>query len=127
MSGLIQRKTKWKENICVGISILTTLILVAGFFWLIGAKIQQQVAELSDTLPKTFEKARDQLNDSPVGKKIIERATSPESIKKAQAFAGTFFRSSFGVFGDLYVVLFIGIFLTVSPKTYIKGDKSGRY
>ena len=40
LSGLIQRKTKWKENICVALSILITFIFITGFFWLVGTKIQ---------------------------------------------------------------------------------------
>jgi predicted PurR-regulated permease PerM len=42
-------------------------------------------------------------------------------MDKAQAFAGEFFQSTFGVFGDVYVILFIGIFFTISPNTYTKG------
>jgi len=119
LSGLLQRKTKWNEKVCFSLAILITLFLTAGFFWLVGAKIQMQVAELSDTLPKTIENARAQLAKSPIGEKILERVTSEESATKLQGSATTFFKSTFGVFGDLYVVLFIGIFLTVSPKIYI--------
>src|SRR5690606_20433743 len=121
LSGLIQRKTAWNEKGCVGISIVGSLALVVGFFWLIGAQIQTQVAELTETLPKTIENVRNRLEGTPIGDKIIDRAASDESIKSIQAFAGGFFRSTFGVFGDLYVLLFIGIFLTVAPATYIDG------
>jgi predicted PurR-regulated permease PerM len=119
LSGLLQRKTKWNEKVCFSLAILATLVLTTGFFWLVGAKIQMQVAELSDTLPKTIENAKAQLAKSPIGEKILERITSKESATKLQGSAATFFKSTFGVFGDLYVVLFIGIFLTVSPKIYI--------
>lgn len=121
LSGLIQRKTKWNEKVCVGISILSTLLLMSGFFWLIGTQIQSQVNELAETLPKTIEKAKSQLEDSTIGDKLIERATSEDTSKKLRQFAGSFFSSTFGTFGDLYIVLFIGIFLTVSPDTYING------
>lgn len=52
LSDLIQRKTKWKEGLCLTISILGTLLLVVFLLWLIGAKVQAQIAELSDALPK---------------------------------------------------------------------------
>lgn len=35
--------------------------------------------------------------------------------------AQTFFQSTFGVLGDLYVVLFLGLFFTASPSAYTKG------
>jgi predicted PurR-regulated permease PerM len=121
LSGVIERRTHWNGKVCDAISILGTLILIAGFFWLIGSRIQTQVAELSDTLPKTIEKARNQLEGNKLGDKIIEEITSQTSAKKLENFAKGFFKSTFGVFGDLYVVLFIGVFLTVSPEKYIAG------
>ncbi|WNW01873.1 AI-2E family transporter [Tenacibaculum sp. HL-MS23] len=121
ISDFIQKKTNWKDGICVAISIITILILFSGLFWLIGAKVQSQTAELMETLPQTIDTAKSKLQDTSIGKTIIEELSSEKTIKKAQDFAGGFFKSSFGVFGDLYVVLFIGIFFTVSPKIYTKG------
>lgn len=121
LSNLIQRKTKWKEGICVSISIIVTLLIVAGLFWLIGAKVQGQIAELMETLPKTIDNVKAKLNDSSIGEKIVDKLSSKNSMDKAQVFAGQFFQSTFGVLGDIYVILFIGIFFTISPKTYTKG------
>lgn len=121
LSGLIRRKTKWKQGLCLTIGVIGTLLLVIGLFWLMGAKIQAQVAQLSDTLPATIENAKSRLSQNPIGKKLVEKASSPETIKKAKALASTFFKTTFGVFGDIYVVLFLGIFFTVSPEVYKKG------
>ncbi|HVG42319.1 MAG TPA: AI-2E family transporter [Chitinophagaceae bacterium] len=121
LSGLLCRKTKWKEGVCLAVSVIGTLLLVIGLLWLIGAKVQSQIEQLSDTLPKTVENAKAQLSQNPIGKKIVTKVSSPDSMKKAQGFASTFFKSTFGVFGDIYVVLFLGIFFTVSPQIYKKG------
>jgi predicted PurR-regulated permease PerM len=101
--------------------VIGTLLLVIGLFWLMGAKIQAQVAQLSDTLPATIENAKSQLSQSPIGKKLVQKASSPDTINKAKGLASTFFKTTFGVFGDIYVVLFLGIFFTVSPNVYKKG------
>jgi len=121
VSSFIQRKTGWKEGICVAISIITTLLTIAALFWLIGAKVQAQIIQLTDTLPKTVENAKAWLDDSSIGEKILDEVSSKKSIDRAKAFTGRFFQSTFGVLGDLYVVLFIGIFFTISPQTYTKG------
>jgi predicted PurR-regulated permease PerM len=121
LSNLIQRKSKWKEGICLAISIISTMLIVAGLFWLIGAKVQEQIAELIETLPKTIDNAKAKLNDSAIGKKTVDKLSSKNSMDKAQVFAGEFFQSTFGVLGDIYVIFFIGIFFTISPKTYTKG------
>ena len=121
LTGFIQRYTGWHEKLCVGIAVISSLTVIIGFFWLIGAQIQKQVAELIEVLPRTIESARSRLEGTPVGDKIIDRVASDQSVKDLQTFAEGFFRSTFGVFGDLYVVLFIGIFLTVAPATYVDG------
>ncbi|MBD0280289.1 MAG: AI-2E family transporter, partial [Flavisolibacter sp.] len=121
LSGLLERKTKWKTGVCLTISILGTLILVGLLFWLIGAKVQAQIAELGDQLPATVENAKNQLNKSPLGQKVVQKISSPKTQERAQAMAQSFFRSTFGVLGDIYVVLFIGIFFTVSTKIYKAG------
>lgn len=131
ISDFIQKKTNWKEGLCVSISIIGTILIVSGLFWLIGFKIQSQIAELIETLPKTIENAKSTLNESSIGSMLVDEASSKKSLEKAKVFAGKFFQSTFGGVGDIYVVLFIGIFFTISPKTYVQGlvqliPKSGR-
>jgi predicted PurR-regulated permease PerM len=121
LSGLIARKTKWKEALCLTISMVGTLLLLVALSWLIGSKVQTEVIQLSDTLPATIANAKAKLSESMIGKKIVEKISSPQSISKAKSVAGSLFKSTFGVLGDIYVVLFIGIFFTVSPQVYKKG------
>ena len=131
LSGQIQRKTGWHEKLCVTIGILMTLILLVGFIWLMGAKVQTQLSELMETLPKTIDHARQSINDTEAGKKAIDELSSQDTISNIKKTASSFFTSTFGVLGDLYVVLFIGIFMTISPSLYIDGlvrivPRSGR-
>lgn len=121
LTAFIYHKTKWKEGICVALSIFTTLIIVVALFWLIGAKVQSQIVELVETLPKDIANAKSWLNDTSIGEKIIDEAASKKSMEKAQVYTGKFFQTTFGVFGDLYVIFFIGIFITIAPQTYIDG------
>ncbi|WP_197026309.1 AI-2E family transporter [Polaribacter sp. Hel_I_88] len=121
LSDKIQRFTNFKEGVCVGISIFASLVITAGLFWLIGAKVQTQITELSETLPKTIDYLKNEINSSSLGENVMNRLTSNSSINKAQSFVGKFFESTFGIFGDLYVVLFIGIFFTISPNIYTNG------
>ncbi|MEC5167373.1 putative PurR-regulated permease PerM [Flavobacterium sp. PL11] len=121
ISNFIHRKTKWKDGLCTGLSIFGTLLIVAGLFWLIGTRVESQFDELIETLPKTIDNVKNQLQDTTIGNKIINKISSNETVEKVQGFASQFFQSTFGVVGDIYVVLFIGIFFTISPKTYTDG------
>jgi predicted PurR-regulated permease PerM len=121
LSDLIERKTKWSSKLSLTFSVIATLVIIILLFWMMGAKVQAQAEELSQTLPSTFEKAKTELSKSTIGQKIVEKISSPETQKQGQSIIRTFFKSTFGVLGDVYVVLFIGIFFTVAPKTYVDG------
>lgn len=83
LSAVIQRKTKWNEAVRVALSIIDTLLIVAGLFWLIGAKVQGQITELIDTLPKTIDYVKTQLNANPIGEKMVINISSDKTISKA--------------------------------------------
>ncbi len=121
LGNLIHYFTKWNKSLCLIISVVGSILIMTGLFLLIGAKVQAQADELMKTLPKTIENARENLKGSSVGKKLIDQVTSQSTQDKAQKFAKVFFKTTFGVLGDIYVVLFIGMFFTASPKTYAKG------
>lgn len=120
LAGRIRQWTGWSETLSLVLAIVSTLVFIGLFFWLAGATIQQQVAQLSKTLPQTVDQLRQQMGNSPLGQQVLGRLKSgsgPDPAKLVQ----TFFRSTFGVLGDLYVVLLVGIFFTASPKVYVNG------
>jgi predicted PurR-regulated permease PerM len=121
LAHLLHGKLHLPQKGSLAISIIGSLLLLLGFFWFAGSRIGQQATELSKTLPSAVENFKQQLSQSAVGQQVLEKATSGDSMKKASSVAQSFFRSTFGVLGDVYVVLFLGIFFTVSPKIYVNG------
>lgn len=121
LSGLLHRKLHLTTKITLPVAVIGSLLLLVGFFYLAGNEINHQVQQLSDTLPATIDNAKRRLSETALGNQIVERVSSRENVQKATATIQSFFRTTFGVLGDVYIVLFIGIFFTVSPNTYIKG------
>lgn len=121
LAGLMEQKTGLSSTLSLLIAIIGTFLLITALVWLVGAKVQGQAAELSDALPATVGKTKTQLQSSPLGVKIVERLSSPDTANKAKAVAQRLFSTTFGVLGDVYVVLFLGLFFTVSPKPYVDG------
>ncbi len=121
LAQLIQRKIHLSSRMSLLMSVILTFVIISLLFWFMGARIQEQVAELTQTLPLTINNAKEKLATTPLGQKILQKTGSDEVSNKAYKFISSFFNSTFGVFGDVYVVLFLGIFFTFSPKTYING------
>jgi predicted PurR-regulated permease PerM len=120
VAGMISAKTKMSRKLALFISIAGTIVLIVATTWFVGSKIQRQVAELSNTLPQTIKLARVKISNTPVGAKIIEY-TSGNNSQKLMDTATTFFSTSFGFLGDLYIIMFLGIFFTADPSLYKNG------
>lgn len=121
LAGLLNRKLHVPQKWSVAVSVIVSLLLIIGFFWFAGSRIQQQADELSTTLPSAIADFKEQLSQSTIGRQVLQKVTSGDSAIKATTVAQSFFRSTFGILGDVYVVLFLGIFFTASPKPYVDG------
>jgi predicted PurR-regulated permease PerM len=120
LGDIIQRKTKLRRSLSMIISIAGSFIILGVLLWFMGSKIQIQIAALSDTLPHTISTAKAKIAGTPIGDKIIE-ALSGNNSDKLFATAQQFFSTGFGILGDLYIILFLGIFFTASPSLYKDG------
>ncbi len=120
-ASILHRNFHWPIKLCTFLSVFINTLLLVGFFWFVGARLQQQISELSDTLPKTIEHAKEQLNHTTLGSKALNFLSSSGSSIKTKSVAKKFFSSSFGVLSDLYIVLLLSIFFTADPFLYKKG------
>ncbi|MES2379376.1 MAG: AI-2E family transporter [Bacteroidota bacterium] len=120
LGDAIQRRTKLKRIPAMLISTIGTLILLGALFWFMGTKIQQQVSELSNTLPHTLNNAKAKLSQTAAGQKVLESFSGDNSQKLMSTVQG-FFSTTFGVLGDMYIILFLGIFFTSNPSLYKDG------
>jgi predicted PurR-regulated permease PerM len=119
LGNIIQRKTKWGRKPVMAVSVGGTFAILAALLWFMGTKIQHQVAQLSHTLPGTINAARGKLAESPVGQQVLTYLD--DNSGKIFVTAQHFFSTSFGVLGNIYIIMFLGIFFTVSPTVYKDG------
>jgi predicted PurR-regulated permease PerM len=120
LGDFIQRHTKLKRSPAMLISVFGSFLILISLFWFMGSTIQSQVKALSTEFPALVEKGKVQLQKSDIGQSIIEKINHIDSgmvMSKAQGV----FSTSFGVLGDVYIILFLGIFFTVSPSLYKNG------
>lgn len=120
LANLLARKIKLKHHWCLLIGVITTLLLIAMLFWFLGAKISMQIGELSQDIPEILQDVRSRLQNTELGRKLLFYLRDGNNEKMINSFQDIF-RTSFGVVGDIYIILFIGIFFTVNPKLYIDG------
>lgn len=120
LANLLERKIRLPHRWCVLIGVLVTLLLVGFLFSFLGAKISTQVSELSKDIPAILQDLKQRLSGSEVGRKILYYFSDGNNSKMVSSFQDVF-RTSFGIVGDVYIILFIGVFFTVNPRLYREG------
>ncbi len=120
LGDIIQRKTKWSRRVSMSISVAGTFIILTVLFWFMGAKISKQITVLSDSLPQTINTVKAKLAEYPLGDKVLSYL-SDDNSDKLFATAKQFFNTSFGVLGNIYIIMFLAIFFTANPTLYKDG------
>ena len=120
LGDIIQRRTKMQRKFAMTISLAGSFILIGVLLWFMGTKIQAQVNQLSASLPHTISNVKAQLSKSDLGQKVLDGLSSDNSDKMMSTATG-FFSTTFGVLGELYIILFLGIFFTANPSMYKDG------
>lgn len=121
ISRLIGSRTNWPSWATMTISILGTVLVMAGFFWLIGARVSQQFSQLTEALPQLIDQGKSFIDEHQWAQKVSDWAAKQDVSGKGREFAQRFFSSTFGVLGDLYIIIFISVFFTAAPGLYRKG------
>lgn len=119
----IAKKINISTGISTAIAIIGTLLIIIGLSWLVGSESQKQLSQLDASLPATYANARAYLNQYWLGREVVERWSEARTDTRISTIFTQFFRTSFGVIGDFYVILLVGIFFSASPKLYTNGIK----
>jgi predicted PurR-regulated permease PerM len=120
LGDIVERKTRLSRKWAMTISVTLSFVILGLLFWFMGSKIQVQVAELSNTLPHTVNVFKEKLSESVIGQKILDNFSGDNEGNLSHTIQA-FFSTSFGVLGDIYIIIFLGIFFTSNPDSYKKG------
>ena len=120
-AGILQRSLHFSLKLSILLSVIVNILLLVGFFWFVGARLQHQISELSETLPQTIQSAKAQMGQSAIGNKVLSYLNSTGNSQKYMSVVKHFFSSSFGILSDLYIIFLLGLFFTASPGIYKKG------
>jgi predicted PurR-regulated permease PerM len=121
VAGLLERKFHCSSKAAIILAIIINILLVAGIIWFVGATIQVQISELSQTLPSTIQTVKEYIGSSAIGKSLLQQFNATGDSTKTLDILNRFFSSSFGVLSDLYIILLLAIFFIASPTVYKNG------
>jgi predicted PurR-regulated permease PerM len=120
LGDLIERHTHFSRRWAMIISVGGSFAILGILLWFMGTTIQNQVSQLSNTLPSTINTARAKMAETPLGHKVLDYFSGDNS-QRLMTTAQSFFSTSFGVLGNIYIIFLLGIFFTASPSLYKDG------
>ncbi|MCL7986818.1 AI-2E family transporter [Sphingobacterium sp. lm-10] len=122
ISNRIHGWTGWHKGVTLTLAFFLVFGFISGVTYLIGNTMAQQYEQFKDGIPKTVKSVESYLEDTSWGDRVKELTPSmEENGDQVMQHAGSFFKSTFGFFGDLYAVIFLGLFMMISPKEYKNG------
>lgn len=135
--GVVQRRTGMPDKLAYALVIITIVVLLLGFGWLVGPNLLQQAGEFRNRVPGFIEDARNFLEDRPWGSWLVEQfqeMTGGSGAGAAQGGGGGgSVASQLGgaatritttvstTIAHLALVIVLGLFLAVNPPLYRRG------
>ncbi len=136
LAGRIRSIVPVAESWSKLMAVLLFLGVVVGGVAALAPSVTQQFAQLKADLPTTVEHVRSQLEGSRLGSLLVDQfPDDPQAFLKRhtglvkQSFG--VFSTTFGVIGDIYVMLLLAVYFVISAQPYKKGigslvPKAGR-
>ncbi len=125
LAAPIRRRLPVGEGVSVGIAGVIIVGVIAGIGWLIGAQLNAQVSQLSQTLPDALHSLKQRLSQTALGSEILDQTRSGLTGDGVVSMLAT----RLGKFGttfssgalDALIVVIAAIFLAIKPRRYRDG------
>ncbi|BDA85536.1 AI-2E family transporter [Aureimonas sp. SA4125] len=100
---------------CVGLTVCAVV-----FLGLAGAALADQVQQLWDRLPEAVRTLRGYVEDHAWINQALDKV-DPGAVAPSGSGAASALSSTFGAFGNLVIIAFVGIYGAAAPSTYTRG------
>jgi predicted PurR-regulated permease PerM len=123
IAAWLQQLLPVNRGIALTIAVVGVVAIIALTVFLLAPRIGRQVDEIKEKAPQGIAKIKDNMKSTEVGRFILEQVPSTreeaglsgDKLRKRIAQVAS---STFGVLGDAYVILFLGIFFLANPTIY---------
>lgn len=126
LSNWVSRLTGLPTGWSLSIVILALLGLCIGLGSLLAAPVSREVAQLKEQFPESVSRLEKQLQHYPWGPALVEKIQRPMAGLASQV--GNLFNRAVALFSItitsvvyVWVILFCGLYLAISPKYYSEG------
>lgn len=125
LSEIMHRRFRIKRQLALGIVVLLLGTIVGLGGWAMAPQISEQSTQLAKEIPAAIERLQGEVEQHPLIKRLAADLPSTEEITKQMGSivpnAGLFFSGLLGAFGNVVIIIFVGIYFAASPGVYTGG------
>ena len=127
IASLISDYTRLPIGWSLAVTILLIVTVIGLGIWYLAPKIAGQADNIMESLPRSVNNIEEKIRQYSWGRRLLEQMPAPEKMLSDRQdtlsrITGAF-STTFGILTDVIIVLFIGLYLAVNPKTYLSGIK----
>ncbi|MBK8211792.1 MAG: AI-2E family transporter [Rhodospirillales bacterium] len=123
VSDPLARMTSLPERWALVLAVVGVVGLFGGTFYVIDERLTEQLAQLATQLPDAWARARDAIQQTATGQRLIEmlQQSGGNPVMPSVSRLGSFASGTLGALANTALVLFLGLFLAANPGLYKRG------
>lgn len=125
LSNVVHTRLHLRRKFALPAVVLVMLTVIGVGGWLMAPQISDQADKLAEVVPHSLAEVRAALSQYELPRKLMSTLPSDEQIRahlgKMAPNAGLFFSGILGAFGNVLIIVFVGIYFAAQPHVYIDG------
>jgi predicted PurR-regulated permease PerM len=124
LAELVAEHTRLGPRVALAAVVLTLLVIFGLGGWALAGQVAEQTDQLLMTIPATVRQSTDWLRQYGWGEWLLDQAQdSAQLLRPANLISNvrSIFSTTAGALAGLVIVLFLGLYLAIEPRLYIRG------
>jgi predicted PurR-regulated permease PerM len=125
VSDAVSRRTGLPEVASLAIVVVVLFALLIGAGWMLASDLADQMERLGANLAEAWQKIQDYLRDRNWGRQLLAFLSFAQAGSQADGEmvdrAARVFSTTLGAIANVFIVLFVGLYLAFDPGIYRRG------
>ncbi|HKK46767.1 MAG TPA: AI-2E family transporter [Balneolaceae bacterium] len=127
LSRFLRKYVNLPEELCLTLVIILIICIVASCTWFFGREIATKVNKFDESLQNAYRTFITQVQRTEWGAQLLKEATS--GVSNSSGFdmlskITDIFTTTMGTLFDIFIIVFMGLFLAYEHRMYTRGFKS---
>ncbi|MFC5549507.1 AI-2E family transporter [Massilia aerilata] len=125
LSAILCRRFGLNRKLGLGIVVIVLLLVIGLGGWAMAPQMSEQASQLARDIPTSLQRLQQMVEKHPLLKRLASELPQPKQfmhyLEQMVPNAGLFFGGALGAVGNVAIILFVGIYFAIAPRSYIDG------